>query len=143
MNRRGIARLRVPLVVVAGALVTSCAAPTGIRASQVSVHEVDFGRSISIQVGDTLKVDLMDRFFVPGSSIIWTADSSNADVLERTSVTRENPPAIMNAQAHYIAVFKAIGKGEATIVATGATSCEAMNPAYCQQHAGTISVAVN
>lgn len=139
VSQRRAASPRVPVALVAAVLLASCGAST---ASQVTTTEADFGRSISIHVGDTVRVDLIDRFSVPGSSIIWTADSSEADVLERTSSTRQNPPGIMDAEAHYVALFRAVGKGQATIVATGATSCEAMNPAYCQQHAGTINVSV-
>jgi hypothetical protein len=138
--------MRVVLVRLAVALATlalgSCAGLPGGAAAQVTLHEQDAGRTISVQVGDTITVDLVDRFFVPGSSIVWDADSSDARVLQRAGTSRENPPAIMNAQARYSAVFKAVGPGRAEIQMVGTTRCEAMNPEYCPGHSGTITVQV-
>jgi hypothetical protein len=138
-----VAALRPNLAIIGAVILGGCTAQASGSASEVTVNEQDFGHSISIHVGDTVKVDLLDKFYVPGSSVIWSADTSNANVLQRISTSRQTPPVIMNAQAHYVAVFKAIARGTATIQATGAASCEAMNPAFCPQQSGTISVAID
>jgi hypothetical protein len=129
-------------LVVATLVLGGCAGLAGGPGAQVTLHEEDAGRTISVQVGDTITVDLMDRFFVPGSSIVWDADTSDARVLQRARTSRESPPAIMNAQAHYSAVFWAVGSGTAQIRLVGTARCEAMNPAYCPGHGGSITVQV-
>ena len=128
-------------LVLATLLLAGCAA-TASGPAEIAIHEADLGGTFSLHVGDTVKVDLLDRFPVPGSSIVWDAASSDPSILERVSTQRENPSGIMNAQAHYTAVFKAKAAGTAKIEMTGATRCEAMNAAYCQQHGGNVTVNV-
>ena len=95
-----------------------------------------------MHVGDTVKVDLLDTYGVPGSSTVWSADTSNASILSRTSATRQSPPGIMGSQAHYVATFKAQKPGVATIRIVGTARCEAMNPAFCPQPDGAITITV-
>ena len=92
-------------LVLATLLLAGCAA-TASGPAEIAVHEADLGGTLSVHVGDTVKVDLLDRFPVPGSSIVWDAASSDPSILERVSTQRENPSGIMNAQAHYTAVLK-------------------------------------
>ena len=86
---------------------------------------------------------MLDTFPVPGSSVVWTAASSDTSVLSPAGETREAPASIARSQAHYIAIFKGLRAGEATIRLSGAARCEAMSPAFCHQPSGSISVTVS
>jgi hypothetical protein len=122
---------------------SACAAFASAPPSQLTLHQQDFGRQYSIHVGDTVKVDLLDTFPVPGSSVVWSAASTDPSVMTRISETRETPATIARSQAHYIAIFKAEKSGAATIKLSGAARCEAMNPAACPQQSGTMTVTVS
>jgi hypothetical protein len=138
-----IVRARAALAIAVAALALAALAGCAGSASQRTVNDQDFGRTVSVHVGDTVKVDLLDRFPFPGSSIVWRADTTDPATLRRVSAVRETPTGIMNGQARYTAIFKAVARGTAIIQATGAATCEAMNPAFCPQHSGTIAVTVD
>jgi len=137
-----LTRVKLALLLPGVLALSAC---TVVAASQpeLTLHQQDSGRHYTVHVGDTVRVDLLDTFPVPGSSTVWTADSSNPSVLSRTSTSRETPASIMGGQAHYIATFKARKSGEATIQLTGAARCEAMNPAFCPQPSGAIALTVS
>jgi hypothetical protein len=124
-------------------MVSACAAVAAAPAAPLTLHEQDSGHTFSVHVGDTVKVDLLDTFPVPGSSVVWTADTSDAAVLSRLGSTRETPAGIANSQAHYVATFQAVKIGTVTIQIVGAAHCEAMNPAFCPAHTGSITIAVS
>lgn len=121
----------------------ACGAVAGAPGASVTVHEQDAGHAYSIHVGDTLNVDLLDSFPVPGSSIVWNADTSDGTVLSRVSATRETPSGIAHRQAHYLATFKALKSGKAIIQMVGTARCEAMNPAFCPQPSGAVAVRID
>lgn len=137
MNLVKLALLSVVLVL------SACAALAAAPAAQLTLHEQDFGHTFPVRVGDTVNVDLLDTFPVPGSSVVWTGDTSDTTVLSRLSTTREKPAAIANTEAHYLAIFKALKRGTATIQLVGAAQCEAMNPAFCPAHTGAITITVS
>ncbi len=85
---------------------------------------------------------MLDTFGVPGSSTVWSADTSDAFVLSRINTTRDTPPSMMGSQAHYVATFKAQKAGVASITMVGTARCEAMDPAFCPQPQGTIKITV-
>jgi predicted secreted protein len=137
-----LTRLKLTLFVPGLLALSACGVLAGSQ-SELTLHQQDSGRHYTVHVGDTVKVDLLDTFPVPGSSTVWTADTSDATVLTRVSTTRERPASIMGSQAHYIATFKAQKSGDATIKLVGAASCEAMNPAFCPQPSGSIALTVS
>ncbi len=140
MNRAAVKlSLAVLLVLSLGACGAAAAAPS----TSLTIHQQDAGHAYSIHPGDTVTVDLLDSFPVPGSSVIWNADSSDGTVLNRVSVTRETPSGIAHSQAHYIATFKALKSGKASIRMVGTARCEAMNPAFCPQPSGAVAVRID
>ena len=122
---------------------SACAVSASVPPSELTLHGQDSGRTVAVHPGDTVKLDLLDTYPVPGSSVIWTADTSDASVLARLSSSRETPAGIAHSQAHYTAVFKALKQGTATVWMTGAARCEAMNPAACPQPSGSITVTIS
>lgn len=138
-----LTRLKVA-VLVPGLLALSACAAVAASQSELTLHRQDAGRRYTVHVGDTVRIDLLDTFGVPGSSTVWQADTSNPSVLSRLTTSRQMPPSIMNSQGHYIATFRAQKSGEAIIKLVGAASCEAMNPAFCPQPpSGSIAVTVS
>jgi hypothetical protein len=138
-----LTRLKPALFVPGLLTLSACAAfAASPSPSQLTLHQQDSGHQYSVHVGDAVKIDLLDTFGVPGSSTVWTADSANPSVLSRISTTREIPARIMGSQAHYVATFKAQKAGVATIEMVGTARCEAMNPAFCPQPRGTITITV-
>jgi len=136
-----LTRLKLALL-LPGVLALSACAVFAATAAQLTLHQQDSGHQYTVHVGDTVTVDLVDTFPVPGSSTAWSADTSNASVLSRISTTRQTPPSIMGSQAHYLATFKAQKTGVATIDMVGTARCEAMNPAFCPQPHGAIAITV-
>ena len=124
-------------------MLSACGAFAAAPGAHLTLHEQDSGHTFAVRVGDTVNVDLLDSFPVPGSSVVWTADTSNAVVLTRLSTTREKAAGIANSQAHYVAIFKALRSGTASLQMIGAAQCEAMNPAFCPAHTGSITITVS
>jgi len=122
---------------------SACAAFASAPQPVLTLHGQDSGRGVAVHQGDTVKLDLLDTFPVPGSSVIWTADTSDASVLARVSNSRETPAGIAHSLAHYTAVFRALKQGTAAIRMTGVARCEAMNPAACPQPSGSIAVTIS
>lgn len=136
-----LTRLKLALL-LPGVLALSACAVFAAPAAQLTLHQQDSGHQYTVHVGDTVKVDLLDTFGVPGSSTVWSADTSDASVLSRINTTRETPPSFMGSQAHYFATFKAQKAGVASVKMVGTARCEAMNPAFCPQPHGTITITV-
>lgn len=134
--------LRSTLLAACVIVLSACAAFAGAP-SELTLHQQDAGHQYKIHVGDTVKLDLLDSFGVPGSSVTWNADSSNAIVLSRTSTNRETPNRLFGSTAHYVATFRAQKAGSATIEMVGTARCEAMNPAFCHQPSESIAVTVS
>ena len=130
---------------VAFALVLSgCGAPAlGPPSATLTLHQTDFGHRYSVHAGDSVRLDLLDTFPVPGSSVVWNAVSADPSILTRVSSTRATPAAIAGSEAQYVAVFRAVKPGKATIQAVGTARCEAMNPAFCPQPAGSITITIS
>jgi hypothetical protein len=138
-----LTRLKLAFLVPGVMALSGCAAfAASPSPSQLTLHQQDSGHRYTVHVGDTVKVDLLDTFGVPGSSTVWTADTANSSVLSRISTTRETPARMMGSQAHYVATFKAQKAGVTTIKLAGTAHCEAMNPAFCPQPQGTIAITV-
>lgn len=138
-----LAQLKVAFLLPGVFALSACTAFAAAPPSQITLHQQDSGRRDAVHVGDTVEVDLLDSFPAPGSSTIWTADTSNGSVLALISSSRETPARFVGSTAHYVATFKAQKSGEATIKMTGVAHCEAMNPAYCPQPSGAITVTVS
>ena len=137
-----LTQLKFALLAPGVLALSACAAFAAASPSELTLHQQDAGHQYAVHVGDTVKVDLLDTFPVSGSSVVWTADTSNAAVLTRVGATRATPPSFARSQAHYIATFKAQKSGVATIKMAGVAHCEAMNPAFCPQPGGTITITV-
>src|SRR5450759_5888002 len=138
--RRFMPFLAAPLALI----IFACGAATAAPAAQtVTLGEKDAGRTIQVRVGDSVQMQLVEGFPVPGSSLVWDVTSTDASVLAR--VTTERTP-----QGHsgpggsdtYTAFFNAGGAGQAMVNAHGATSCEAMAQRSCPDRNFTITVVV-
>jgi hypothetical protein len=95
-----------------------------------------------VNVGDTVRVKLVEDRPVPGSSLSWDVTSSLPSVLQAGSVTRN--PATMTPVGSdtYTADFLALTAGQTTLNAHGTTSCEAMAKANCPDRVFEITVVV-
>lgn len=143
MRRRsaGFASCLIALAVAVGA----CGAPAATGGhSTFLLGAADAGRTVRVQVGDTVRVALEEDFPVPGSSLVWDVTSSAPSVLQRGAVTRS--PKVMGVPGGhdtYSADFKAVGSGPAVLDAHGATTCEAMAKQNCPDRDFTITVIVS
>lgn len=109
--------------------------------SPVILTQADASRSISLVSGTHILLQLQDQFPVPGSSLVWVASSSSPAVLALLSQSSPSPaPGLGNAP--YIATFVARSPGATTIVAHGATTCEAMAKSACPDRDFTITITV-
>jgi hypothetical protein len=95
------------------------------------VKQADAGHPLTVRMGDTVEVSLVDSKPVPGSSLIWNVTSSNPGVLQPGPVHRSLPPGAVKGEGAYTADFTAIAPGQARLLATGQRTCEAMAPASC------------
>jgi hypothetical protein len=121
------------------------AVPAAIRAPGVPalvVQQADAGRAVSLHVGETIEVVLIDSKPVPGSSLTWDASSSNPSVLAPAGARHELAPDAVTGQGRYVADFQAAGAGSTTVVATGTRRCEAMAPSGCSPEQLTFPVTV-
>jgi protein involved in polysaccharide export with SLBB domain len=136
-------RLAVVLAALAFAgLAASCGAVTHAAGGTVELGQQDAGRTVQVNVGDTVRVKLMEDRPVPGSSVTWAVTSSLPSVLKAGSVTR-NPAAMTPVGSDtYTADFLALTGGQALLNAHGITSCEAMAKANCPDRAFEITVVV-
>jgi predicted secreted protein len=130
---------------LAGGFLSGCGASAGATDASVTLSGKDDGRTITVKPGTTIQLTLEDSFGPPGSSLTWDADSSAPSVLVR-STTRMDPALPPNAlpqgTVRYLAEFKAQAAGQAQIVGHGRRTCEAMNPAFCQQATFAVTVQV-
>ncbi|GAC1479262.1 MAG: hypothetical protein PVSMB9_02650 [Candidatus Dormibacteria bacterium] len=139
-----LSALRLAALVPLAVLLSACGAVVlGAPNPPLTLHQRDFGHSYSIHAGDSVRLELVDTFPVPGSSVVWNADSADPSILTRVAATRGTPSSIANSKAGYVVVFKAIKSGQATIEAVGTASCEAMNPAFCPQPSGSIAITIS
>lgn len=132
--------LATPLLMAAVACGSATAAPAS---RTVDLGEKDAGSTVQVRAGDTLRVQLVESFPVPGSSLVWDVTSTDQSVLsvikaERTPQVRSGP----GGSDTYTATFKATGTGRAALNAHGATSCEAMARPSCPDRNFTITVVV-
>ena len=122
-------RVRAAALLLAVGCSASCGHTESDAALNLNANQA--GGTFHIHLGQVVKVTLVERFGVPGSSIRWSADSSNGGVLARTSTTEARPAALTNATYPIVIEFKAADSGRADIEATTHATCEAMSPAYC------------
>jgi predicted secreted protein len=132
--------LATPLLIVAAACGSAAAAPAS---RTIDLVEKDAGSTVQVRAGDTVRVQLVESFPVPGSSLVWDVTSTDQAVLlgikaERTPQVRSGP----GGTDTYTAFFKAAGAGRATLTGHGATTCEAMAKQSCPDRNFTIDVAV-
>jgi hypothetical protein len=109
----------------------------------IDLVEKDAGTTVQVRAGDTVRVQLVESFPVPGSSLVWDVMSSDPAVLsvikaERTPQARGGP----GGTDTYTAFFSAAVAGQATLTAHGATTCEAMAKQGCPDRNFTVSVVV-
>jgi predicted secreted protein len=125
------------------AAVACGSAPAAPATRTVDLLEKDAGTTVQVRAGDTVRVQLVESFPVPGSSLVWDVTSSDPAVLsvikaERTPQSRSGP----GGTDTYTAFFSAANAGQATLTAHGATTCEAMAKQSCPDRNFTISVVV-
>ena len=130
---------------VIGLVVTGAcgAAPVPAAGATIVVHQTDAGKTFNVRGGDTIRITLTDTYPVPGSSLIWDVAGSPTSVLKQGTVTRSSQ--VRNGPGRtdtYTADFSAIGAGQATLEAKGATTCEAMAKSNCPDQHFTIIVVV-
>jgi hypothetical protein len=132
--------LATPLLIATVACGSATAAP-GSRT--IDLVEKDAGSTVQVRAGDTVRVQLVESFPVPGSSLVWDVASTDQAVLsgiktERTPQVRSGP----GGTDTYTALFKAAGRGRATLAAHGATTCEAMAKQSCPDRTLAVTVVV-
>jgi predicted secreted protein len=120
---------------------SAAVAPAG---RTVDLGEKDAGSTVQVRAGDTLRMQLVESFPVPGSSLVWDVTSSDPAVLsvikaERTPHARSGP----GGTDTYIVLFDASRAGQASLNAHGATSCEAMAKQSCPDRTFTVMVVVS
>jgi hypothetical protein len=118
------------------------AAPSA--ASTIVLHEADAGKTFNVHGGDTIRVVLVDKYPVPGSSLVWTVLASPDSVLKagawsRSDQVRDSGPGRTDT---YTADFTAVAAGQAKLDAKGATSCEAMAKSGCPDQALSFTIVV-
>jgi len=133
--------LATPLLIAAVACGSAAAAPAS---RTVDLGEKDAGSTVQVRAGDTLRVQLIESFPVPGSSLVWDVTSTDPAVLavvkaDRTPQVRSGP----GGTDTYIALLRAAGAGRATLTAHEARSCEAMAKQSCPDRNFTITVVVS
>jgi hypothetical protein len=136
-------RIAVALAVLAFACLSAgCGAVTHAAGSTVELGQQDAGRTVQVNVGDTVRIKLVEDRPVPGSSVIWAVTSSLPSVLQAGTVTRD--PATMTPVGSdtYTADFMAVTAGQALLNAHGTTSCEAMAKSSCPDRVFQITVVV-
>jgi predicted secreted protein len=121
----------------------SCGGVAVPPAGQITLGDKDAGTTIQVRLGDTVRVQLVDSFPVPGSSLVWDVTTTDPAVLSvvdtaRTPQVRSGP----GGSDAYTATFKAAGAGQAELNAHGATTCEAMAKQSCPDRNFTITVVV-
>jgi predicted secreted protein len=100
------------------------------------------GKTIQARVGDTVRVTLKEEFPVPGSSLVWDVSSSAPEVLAPARVTRDPATRPQRGEVSYTADFKAVTSGQASLMAIGHTTCEAMAKPACPDQDFTVTVQV-
>jgi len=118
--------------------------PAQPTANTIVLHEADAGKTFNVHGGDTIRVILVDKYPVPGSSLVWTVRASPDSVLKaggwsRSSQVRDSGPGRTDT---YTADFTAVAAGRAKVDAKGATSCEAMAKTGCPDQALGFTVVV-
>ena len=132
--------LAAPLLIAAVACGGAAAAPAS---RTVDLAEKDAGTTVEVRAGDTLRVQLVESFPVPGSSLVWDVTSTDPTVLslikaDRTPQVRSGP----GGTDTYTVFLDASHAGRALLNAHGATTCEAMLKQSCPDRNFTITVAV-
>jgi hypothetical protein len=123
-------------------LAASCGATTHAAGSTVMLGEKDAGRTVQVNVGDAVRVTLVENRPVPGSSLTWSVTSSDPSVVQPGAVTR-NPATVTPVGSDtYTADFLALKSGQAVLDAHGTTSCEAMVKTACPDRDLMITVVV-
>ncbi|HEY8815199.1 MAG TPA: hypothetical protein VIP57_08875 [Candidatus Dormibacteraeota bacterium] len=112
--------------------------------STIVLREADAGKTFNVHGGDTIRVILIDKYPVPGSSLVWTVLASPDSVLKagawsRSAQVRDSGPGRTDT---YTADFTAAAAGQAKLDAKGATSCEAMAKTGCPDQALSFTVMV-
>jgi predicted secreted protein len=124
-------------------LAASCGTTTHAAGATVVLGENDAGHTVKANVGDTVRVTLVENRPVPGSSLTWNVTSSDPSVLQPGAVTR-NPATITPVGSDtYTADFLALKNGQAVLDAHGTTSCEAMVKTACPDRDFKITVVVS
>ncbi len=123
--------------------ILSCGGAAVSSGRTITLGEKDAGTTIHARVGDEVRVQLVDSFPVPGSSLVWDVTTTDPAVLsvvitDRTQQVRSGP----GGSDTYTATFNAAGAGQAVLNANGATTCEAMSKQSCPDRNFTITVVV-
>ena len=126
------------------AAVSCGGAPAQAAARTIVLHETDAGKTFNVHGGDTVRVVLVDKYPVPGSSLVWTVLASPTGVLKagawsRSPQVRDSGPGRTDT---YTADFSAVGAGQGKLDAKGATSCEAMAKPACPDQAFSVTIVV-
>ncbi|HEY3587367.1 MAG TPA: hypothetical protein VGK85_09440 [Myxococcaceae bacterium] len=129
---------RALLAILATALVACGSIGPAYTPSTIVVKEDSAGQTVQAHVSDTVEVQLVESFPVPGSSLVWDVSSSAPGVLKLDKVTRD--PAVRPRQGtvQYTADFTVTATGQAKLFARGSQTCEAMPT--CPQKDFTVTV---
>jgi hypothetical protein len=131
--------LAIPVLMVA----VACGSTPVPGSRTIDLVEKDAGTTVQARAGDTVRMQLVESFPVPGSSLVWAVTSSDPSVL--SGIATERAPQVRSGPGGtdtYTATFKAAGVGRATLNAHGATTCEAMLKSSCPDRNFTINVVV-
>lgn len=113
-------------------LLAACgAAPQPAAGAVITVTQDQAGKAVHARVGDTLRLILDEAFPVPGSSLVWTVASSDATILSPSATSGQPSPGPNLKKFTYKADFTALAAGQASLLAHGATTCEAMMKSNC------------
>ena len=138
-----IAALAV-LLAACGNQACACYGIGTMPATHLSLSARENGQHFWVNKGTTIDLALENSFGPPGSSLTWSASSSNPSVVSiaRSSVEPKPSGRMLQGTQVYFAEFEARGDGEATISAQGHRTCEAMNPKSCPQASYSVTVTV-
>lgn len=121
------------------AVLLACGSASRAQPAQtIVVHEDAAGTTVQARPGDTVEVQLVESFPVPGSSLTWDVSTSAPSVLKLEKVTRDPAQRPRQGTVKYTADFSVVAAGQAKLFARGSQTCEAM--ATCSQKDFTVTV---
>src|SRR5258708_25753006 len=81
----------VVLGVVGAMAAVSCGSTPTSTAITIVLKQTDAGKTFNVHGGDKVRVELVDTYPVPGSSLVWTVTASPAGLLKAGSAYKSPP----------------------------------------------------